>query len=176
MDRINKILCHPLFIKYMTKNADMELDRIFCKHNLSHVMDVARISYILVLEGANGLVFGEKITTKAGGELLLTKDVIYAAALLHDIGRHIQYETGEKHAKLGAEMAPEILRDCGYTEAEIEAIVSAILTHSDKSIANEFSLNGILAKADMLSRACYACEAKDACNWPADEKNEGIVW
>ncbi len=167
MDRINKILYHPRFITYMNKNADMELDRIFCKHNLSHVMDVARISYILALESA--------AQSEIDQGLFYPKDVIYAAALLHDIGRHKQYETGEKHAKLSAEMAPDILKDCGYAEAEIEMITSAIFTHSDKTLINDNTLNGILAKADMLSRACCTCEVKEKCNWTEEEKNHLIL-
>ncbi len=167
MDRINMILYHPLFITYMNKNADMELDRIFCKHNLSHVMDVARISYILALESG--------AQSNMGQGTCFTKDIAYAAALLHDIGRHKQYETGERHAKLSAEMAPDILKDCGYAEAEIEVITSAIFTHSDKTLVNDNTLNGILAKSDMLSRACYRCEAKEKCNWTEEEKNHPIL-
>ena len=167
MDRINQILEHPLFIKYMNKNADMELDRIFCKHNLAHVKEVARIADILALQSGVKLEIGQGIA--------LTKDLIYTTALLHDIGRHIQYETGEKHAKLGAEMAPEILRDCGYNEDEIAAIVDAIKTHSDKTIIHEKTLNGILAKADMLSRDCGKCKARELCNWTEDEKNHLIL-
>ena len=55
MNRINQILRHPLFIQYMDANAVKETDRIFCRHNISHVMDVARIAYILNIEEAYGL-------------------------------------------------------------------------------------------------------------------------
>lgn len=160
MDRINQILCHPLFIKYMNKNADMELDRIFCKHNLEHVKEVARISVILANKEA----------------LPLVEDVVLAAAYLHDIGRHVQYETGEKHAIVSAKMAPEILVDCGYSEAEIGAIVDAIETHSDKGLVEEQSLRGVLAKADLCSRNCAACKARALCNWSEEEKNHDTNW
>ena len=103
MDRINQILHHSLFKTYMEANAVKEQERIFCKHNMSHVLDVARIAYILNMEEA----------------YQVSKDMIYAAALLHDIGRHVQYETGEKHAFVSARLAPEILRDCGFEEDEI---------------------------------------------------------
>ena len=155
MDRINQILCHPLFIKYMNKNADMELDRIFCKHNLEHVKEVARIVGILAVKDAD--------------------DVYGATALLHDIGRHVQYETGEKHALVSARLAPEILKDCGYTDAEIACITDAISTHSDKSLINEKTLNGILAKADLLSRNCGECKARGLCNWSEEEKNHPMM-
>jgi len=166
MDRINQILCHPLFIKYMNKNADMELDRIFCKHNLEHVLEVARIADILT----NRMEF--TVENRARGDV---NDLIAAAALLHDIGRHVQYETGEKHGIVSARLAPTILEACGYTAAEIETIVDAIRTHSDKKLINDKSLNGILAKADMLSRNCSACKAKDKCNWSEEAKKHPMI-
>ncbi len=43
----------------------------YCRHGLEHLLDVARISYIQVLE--DGLDYDE--------------NVLYAAALLHDIGK-----------------------------------------------------------------------------------------
>lgn len=153
MDRIKQILYHPLFRQYMNENAAKETDRIFCKHNLAHVEEVARIACIL-------------------GQKLFEKDMIYAAALLHDIGRHIQYETGEKHPEAGARLAPEILKDCGFSDAETDVIVRAIAAHGDKSIIKDQSLNGILARADVLSRACYDCKAKALCNWPEERKNK----
>ena len=107
MDRINQILHHPLFITYMETNATKEKGRSFCRHNMEHVMDVARIAYILNIEEAHQV----------------SKDMIYAAALLHDIGRHVQYETGEKHVFVSARLAPEILRDCGFEEDEIIKLV-----------------------------------------------------
>ena len=160
MVKISKILQHSLFQKYMNANAEKEADRIFCRHNMAHVLDVARIAYILDLEEGYGL----------------SKDMIYAAALLHDVGRHVQYETGEKHAFVGARLAEPILVDCGFDEVEVQAVVSAIYTHGDKKIISERSLNGLIARADQLSRACYACEAADQCNWSEERKNKTLQW
>ena len=157
---INKILQHPLFQQYMNANAEREADRIFCRHNMSHVMDVARIAYILNAEEDYGL----------------SKNMIYAAALLHDIGRHVQYETGEKHAFVSARLAPAILADCGFDAKDIQDIVSAIYTHSNKSIIQDRTLNGLIARADQLSRACYTCPVSDQCNWGDDRKNKGLYW
>ena len=158
MNRINQILQHPLFKQYMDANAAKETDRIFCRHNLSHVTDVARIAYILNLEEAYGL----------------DKDLIYGAALLHDIGRHVQYETGEKHAFVSARLAPQILRDCGYSEEEVNTSISAIYTHSDKSIIGDRNLNGLIARADQLSRLCYVCSAEQLCDWGEERKNKEL--
>ena len=160
MDRINQILHHSLFKTYMEANAVKEQERIFCKHNMSHVLDVARIAYILNMEEA----------------YQVSKDMIYAAALLHDIGRHVQYETGEKHAFVSARLAPEILRDCGFEEDEIAEIVDAIYHHSDKKEIDDKGLRTLIAKADRMSRACFACQASEECKWSEDRKNCEVVW
>ncbi len=160
MDRINQILRHPLFKKYMEANAVKESNRVFCRHDMSHVLDVARIAYILNIEESHHL----------------SRDMIYGAALLHDIGRHVQYETGEKHAYVSARLAPEILKDCGFSKEESEQIVGAIYTHSDKSITDDKGLNALIAKADQLSRACYACQAEQECKWSKERKNLEVKW
>lgn len=160
MDRINQILQHPLFQQYMEANAVKEKGRIFCRHNMAHCLDVARIAYILNIEE----------------EYQLPMDMIYGAALLHDIGRHVQYETGEKHAYVSARLAPQILHDCGYSEEECEGIAEAIYEHSDKSRIGKRSLKGLLARADQMSRACYACQAAEECKWSEERKNNKIEW
>lgn len=160
MDRTNRIIQHPLFKTYMDANAAKELERIFCKHDIAHVLDVARIAYILNCEE----------------EHLVSKDMIYAAALLHDIGRHVQYETGEKHAFVSARLAPEILNDCGYEEGEIAEIVDAICHHSDKTETGDKGLRTLIAKADRMSRVCFACKAAEECKWSEEQKNNMIPW
>ena len=160
MDRINQILYHPLFKIYMEANAVKEQGRIFCRHNMSHVLDVARIAYILNMEE----------------EHQVSKDMIYAAALLHDIGRHVQYETGEKHAYVSARLAPEILRNCGFEKDEIAEIVDAIYHHSDKTEIDDKGLRTLIAKADRTSRACFACQAAEECKWSEERKNCEIKW
>ena len=160
MDRINQILQHPLFKKYMEANDIKEKERIFCKHNMPHVLDVARIAYILNMEEGHHM----------------SKDMIYGAALLHDIGRHVQYETGEKHAFVSARLAPEILRDCGFDEEEVTEIVDVIYYHSDKTQLGNRGLRGIIAKADQLSRGCYACPVEAECKWEEERKNREIMW
>jgi len=159
MERINKILNHDLFIENLRKNEMAEEDRLFCHHDMVHFMDVARIGYILSMEEG----------------LSVPKDWIYAAALLHDIGRHRQYAEGIPHEKASAGIAPEILRACGFDDKETLVILSAILSHRDKTVAEEKSLSGILYRADKLSRACYCCKAEADCDWKKDKKNLKIT-
>ncbi|MDE6895781.1 MAG: HD domain-containing protein, partial [Lachnospiraceae bacterium] len=79
MERIRKLVLHPLFQEQAAFLKDAEKDRIFCRHSIEHLLDVARIMYIYNLEDGCGL----------------NRELIYAAALLHDIGRpdQIRYQT-----------------------------------------------------------------------------------
>ncbi len=160
MERIDKILNHDLFLKYLDLNEQAEKERIFCHHDMVHFLDVARIAMILNREEGLGI----------------PKDIIYAAALLHDIGRHVQYADGTPHEEASAKLAPEILADCGYTDKETVVIVSAIATHREAAVAKEDSLNGILYRADKASRPCFCCKAEKECNWKANKKNRTIQW
>lgn len=160
MEKIDKILKHDLFIENLSKNVAAEAGRCFCRHDMSHFLDVARIGMILNLKECQGV-----------GE-----EVIYAAGLLHDIGKHLQYSQGIPHEKSSAELAPAILRDCGFDDKETDAIVQAILTHRDSASASVPGLTGILYRADKASRACFACEAEKDCNWKGDRKNLAIKY
>ena len=83
MERINKIFKHELFVENLSKIKKYEKDRIFCRHGIEHLLDVARIGCIYLAEYKlqNGHVLSDIID-----------EYIYAAALLHDLGRAEQYE------------------------------------------------------------------------------------
>ena len=104
MDRVNRILHNPRYRECVEKNRKYEEERIFCRHDMSHFLDVARLSWIENLEKGLGI----------------EKELIYAAALLHDCGRFRQYEDGTPHELAGAQLAEEILLDCGFEEPERE--------------------------------------------------------
>lgn len=154
-DRINRILENEVFREHLGKNKEAEKDRIFCRHDMVHFLDVARI----------GMIFNLR------ENLQIPEDLLYAAALLHDIGKHEQYENGTPHEEASARITPLILEKCGYTEAEIAEITEAVLRHRTKSVAEEPTLSGVLYRADKKSRACFACEAREACNWSEEKKN-----
>ena len=120
-DRINRILNHDLFIECINKNEIEEKDRKFCRHNMGHFLDVARLAMIFNLQE----------------QLDIPRDIIYAAALLHDIGRFKQYQDGVPHEKASAALAPEILVDCGYDDKETCVIVTAINNHRNADIKEE---------------------------------------
>ena len=155
MDRINRIISHPLWQENMGKLHVLEQDRIFCRHGEDHLLDVARLSYIEVLQK----------------NLPISREKIYAAALLHDLGRAEQYENGTPHDIAGAALAERILTDCGFPEADRKEIVTAISGHREKLTGNLQDLSGVLYRADKASRQCLFCDAREQCNWSDEKKN-----
>lgn len=160
MDRVNKILNHHLFIENLEKNRMAEAERRFCRHDMAHFLDVARIAMIINLKEGMGI----------------PEDLIYGAALLHDIGKHRQYEEGIPHEQASALILPEILRDCGFDEKETDVIKDAVLHHRNSEVIPERSLRGVLYRADKASRPCFACKAEGDCNWREGRKNRAIIY
>lgn len=158
--RIDRILQHELFRYHLEENRKAEAERVFCRHDMNHFLDVARIGTILDLEQ----------------ELGLNREWIYAAALLHDLGKHIQYESGQPHELASAEIAPKILANCGFGAEEADRIVDAIRNHRNAAIAGSPDLRGVLYRADKASRACFACAAEQDCNWKGEKKNLTIKY
>lgn len=160
MERVNRILQHPKYRECIRRNEEMERGRRFCAHGWDHLLDVARLAWIMALE--------ERLEAE--------KEIVYAAALLHDCGRYRQYEDGTPHEEAGARIAPEILEECGFTHQEREQIRDAILSHRSVSVAEEKSLRGILYRADKRSRRCFSCSVREACDWPEEKKNWKLLW
>lgn len=160
MDRIDRILRCAAFRKNLDKINAVEKDRIFCRHDMSHFLDVARIASIISLEEG----------------LDIDRELIYGAALLHDIGKHRQYTDGIPHEKASVIIASDILRDCGFDDEETHVIIKAIDSHRDDSVALEASLRGVLYRADKASRPCYSCAAEGDCNWKESKKNHQILY
>lgn len=152
-ERYNRIVRNEEFNRLLDEIEALEADRIYCRHGLEHLLDVARISYIQVLE--DGLDYD--------------KNILYAAALLHDIGRAAEYRGAGSHDEAGAAIAEGILRDCGYAESEIKLIQKAIRGHGEEGGSG---LADLLHRSDKASRMCFRCKAADTCKWKV--KNEGI--
>ena len=157
MDRVNDILRHPVFSEHLTRLDTLEQTRCFCRHGLPHLLDVARMMWIATLER----------------QLPLSREMVYATALLHDLGRVEQIEEGIPHHHASAQLAARILPDAGFGEVEIAQIQAAIASH--RSDGGEEILGQLLYWADKKSRACRMCPAKDECNWPDEKKNWEIT-
>ena len=121
MKRVNEIYDHPVFQEKFRALQEVEKDRLFCKHTLEHLIDVARLMYIYALEH----------------DLSISKELIYATALMHDIGRIDQIEQGTPHEKAGAALCDVILPDCGFSEEETAVIQDAILHHRNRTYESE---------------------------------------
>lgn len=106
--------------------------------------------------------------------LELPKELIYAAALLHDIGRAQQYQYNIPHDIAGVEIAREILTDLHFTEQEKELILSSIGHHRKGDSCS--MLAALLYKADKQSRNCFLCSAASECYWSDDKKNMKIEY
>lgn len=164
MERYNRIIEHPVFVKYIKELAVLEQDRRFCRHGIEHLLAVARIGYICILEN----------------HLDIDRDIMYGAALLHDLGRVAQYHGNGEHHTESAKLAEGILTDCGYKAEEIAVIRQAIVNHRQETTITvekqqKELLSQILYNADKKSRNCFICNAYDECRWSEDKKNRGIV-
>ena len=102
MERVNKICEHKLWKQAVEEISQLEEKRVFCRHNTEHFLDVARLAYIENLEKGLGI----------------EKELLYAAALLHDIGRVLEYTEQIPHDKGSVLLAEKILPECGFTKEE----------------------------------------------------------
>ena len=50
MEQVNRICRHPLWQESMEQIRKLEQDRIFCRHDIAHCLDVARLAYLENLE------------------------------------------------------------------------------------------------------------------------------
>lgn len=160
MDRINNIINNIKYKIYVERNNKREEEREFCKHNIEHFLDVARIAYIISIE--------EKIC--------VNKEVIYAVALLHDIGKWQEYEENISHNISSSRLSEEILKESSFDKVEIATIKEAIYNHRDAKVERERNLSGIIYRADKISRNCFNCHSKKECNWADKKKNMKIIY
>ena len=153
----NQLLHNNSYQTYLEKIRRCEEQRKFCRHNVSHFLAVARIATIKVKES----------------ELRFSRDLIYTTALLHDIGRFVQYENKTPHEIASHALAIPLLDTLDYSEAEKSTILAAILNHRNPT-AQGFSR--IFYESDKISRECFACPAEKECDWPKQKKNLEISY
>lgn len=185
--RAELILENKSFLKNQILLEQMEKERKYCKHDLSHLLDVARLTCLMSEEQ----------------NVWLSKELVYAAAFLHDLGRVMEYQAGTGHEEAGVLLAREILPQCYFNEWEIDVICDAIAEHrhrdkqetKGKDMAsenemqvrendcilsatpeNENPLAYWLKEADHRSRNCFLCEQWDNCKWSEERKNRTILW
>ncbi len=160
MERINKIWNHYLFQECKNQIEIAEKERVYCLHNLEHSLDVARIAYIINLEN----------------NYKLERELIYAMALLHDLGRCKEYTTGESHHIASVSIAEKILRECDFGNQEVEMICQAIGAHKNPVHEMENRYVTVLYQADKLSRNCFDCKVRKTCFWNEEMRNHTISY
>lgn len=157
MEKVNQIYNNEKYRKLLKELEEIEKNREFCKHDLDHFLNFSRIAYIKALE--------EKID--------ISKEVIYAVGLLHDIGRVMEYKEGIEHHKASVEISNEILKETTYTEEEKRLICSLINSHRTVQKDKLFEL---IYASDKLSRECYRCKVEKECYWEEEKKNMAIKY
>ncbi len=158
MPRVDAVLASPVYRRERARLDALERERPFCRHGLAHLIDTARIMWILSLERGCGL----------------DREVVYATAMLHDIGKARQYEDGEPHELAGERLAGEILDglapDVAFAPDERAAMLGAIRGHR-RLRAGAGALERLLYQADKASRPCFACPVRGECSWPEGKMN-----
>lgn len=179
MPRIHRILNNDKFNYYMDAIARLEKDRLFCGHDMDHLLSVARMMYIINLEEG----------------LDLDKELIYSVALIHDLGRVDEYEKGIDHHTASSNIAEDLMKDADFSDEEIKMAQYAIKNHrtnrqgeliceSDEETLplgggmdmtdRTISLSNLLRYVDKKSRLCYLCDARNMCKWNEEKKNKKL--
>ena len=163
----DKILTDKRFIDKLNIINNIEVDRCYCKHNISHSQEVVRI--LTGLSKDRGLDNYEELSFFMG--------------YLHDMGRADDY--GGLHNVRSSEFARAILDDYDIDSDSIDIRCYAIENHSGRMPIHdiytyindnviETDIKDTWAKllriADQLSRDCYKCKAASACRWLPEEK------
>ncbi len=159
MKYVSQLLENEEYKGALEKIGACERERVYCRHDFTHLMDVARLMWQRVLEE----------------HVKLDKEQVYLAALLHDIGRVREYEEGISHDTAGKELAGEILVHIGYPPGPAEDILEAIGRHREDE-GGPLLLGALLRDADKKSRPCFYCAAADRCKWSQDERNTEKSW
>ncbi|MBD5143739.1 MAG: HDIG domain-containing protein [Oscillospiraceae bacterium] len=153
----NKILANKNYLHELALLAKLEQNRIFCKHDIEHFLAVARIMLIMCHEK----------------KIIINPDIIYATALLHDIGRTEEYKNHIPHDIASAQKAEIILNEINC-ESEIKnKIIAMIKNHGNGNFIDN-SPENIFYQADKKARLCFCCPAREKCNWSEDKKNLNI--
>ena len=66
MERVNQILQHTLYQSCRRQIDEKEKDRIFCGHDMGHLLDVARLAWIFNLEA-------KEVESTTIGEIVMDK-------------------------------------------------------------------------------------------------------
>lgn len=155
MIKLAKIVNSSCYQKYYNTTVEREKDRIYCCHNLTHFIDMARVAYLLYLTKE---VAAPELDCFSPDEV---KEIIYTVGYLHDIGRFAEYDDANiDHAQESAKLARPLLQEAGFSVKEQAIIEKAIKNHRKK---DGEGFDGLIYLADKKSRPCHSCVALNTC-------------
>ncbi len=158
---VERLIKSEVYLQTMGQIHEMEKKRIYCHHGFNHLLDVARISYIMNLE----MGFGYE------------KEFLYLCALLHDIGRAKEYVTGVSHEEAGVMLARQLLEEIEYPKEQQALILNKVMNHRHAPTPQEgITKDNFFWFADKKARNCFACQAADSCNWPTEKRTMQVEW
>ncbi|MCR4956461.1 MAG: HD domain-containing protein [Lachnospiraceae bacterium] len=161
MEYVNRLISNETYMKTMGEIHEMEKSRIYCHHGFNHLLDVARIAYIINLEKGFGY----------------DKEFLYLCGLLHDIGRAKEYITGVSHKQCGVTLAKELLAQIDYPKEKQELILEKVAQHGHAPMPKEgITRDNFFWFADKRARNCFACKAAGTCNWPMEKRTMEVQW
>lgn len=159
MKRIGLLLQDSLYNEYLQRNVLEEMEHQFCRHDINHLFAVAQMTFSLMLNNNDGEIFLEETGTDSQAA---AKEVIYAAGLLHDIGKWKEYRDGEDSAACSARLSRAILPRALFTPDEIAIICRAI--GEQRNISKDMSLLGEkLYRGNNLARINSECRCNEEC-------------
>lgn len=158
MSYIARLMALESYRQALTALERREADRIYCKHDLDHFLDVARIT-LLLCQAHN---------------IEADRDSVYLAALMHDLGRLDRDEAD--HNVAGSVLAAQWLDAIGFPKDRQEVVLTLIEEHGWPGKKAPANLSEAFSLADSYSRACYYCPAADSCFWPPERKNTHPIY
>ena len=177
MPQVDAVWNHPVYQERYRALQRAERDRAFCGHDLQHFLDVARIAWTVLLERGVAAPYAAALPeddAADGGAMVVdtaadahcpkvARDVVYAAALLHEWGGPID-ETGKPHDIAGPRIAAEILgtveQDKRFSSGECEQILAAIAHHrASAGCACGASAEGVSGAGALADALRYADKA-----------------
>ncbi|HEY3556842.1 MAG TPA: HD domain-containing protein [Kribbella sp.] len=108
--------------------------------------------------------FAERIAARQG--LTYDRDLLFAAAVMHDLGTGKRAEGAARFEVEGADLAAEVLREHGVGEGAVEQVWEAIALHTSAGIAER---RGVLT---YLTRAGVGADFAPGSSNASDERWE----
>jgi hypothetical protein len=123
------------------RRLGMQVPRTGPTHRAEEVLLASTPSY-LVAHSIRSFIWGALLAEIDRREF--DEEILYAAALLHDIGLIAAFDTGKCFEEDGAQYAERTMLDSGMSEPRAAAVASAIRLHMVRSLPPHASTEAVL--------------------------------